>query len=155
MLQKSALRNVIHKVLSGKLYKRYDIAEESAQWRMKQIILRNILQKKVRSGKWNKLYCGTYLQKKVLGGKWHKAYCRRDGSMESYTNAYCRWVLSVELLKNYKWCLATNVAVEVLCGRQILNRQTFKALPACELINLTSLVGRFYAGSALHVWRVW
>jgi len=35
--------------------------------------------------------------------------------------------------------------------RQILNCQTFKAPPACELINLTSLVGRFYAGSALNV----
>jgi len=34
---------------------------------------------------------------------------------------------------------------------QILNRQRFKALPACGLINLTSLVSRFYAGSALHV----
>jgi len=28
---------------------------------------------------------------------------------------------------------------------QILNRQTFKAISACELINLTSLVGKFYA----------
>jgi len=37
---------------------------------------------------------------------------------------------------------------------QILNRQTFRALPARELINLTSLVGRFYAGSALNVWRL-
>jgi len=26
----------------------------------------------------------------------------------------------------------------------VLNRQTFKALSACELINVTSLVGRFY-----------
>jgi len=34
---------------------------------------------------------------------------------------------------------------------QILNRQTFKALPACEVIHLTLLVGRFYAGSALNV----
>jgi len=36
-------------------------------------------------------------------------------------------------------------------SRQILNRQTFKALPACELIYLTLLVGRLYAGSALNV----
>jgi len=34
---------------------------------------------------------------------------------------------------------------------QIFNRQTFKALPVCELINLTSLVGKFYAESALNV----
>jgi len=34
---------------------------------------------------------------------------------------------------------------------QILNRQAFEALPARELINLTSLVGRFYAGSVLIV----
>jgi len=30
-------------------------------------------------------------------------------------------------------------------GAQILNPQTFKALPACGLINLTSLVSSFYA----------
>jgi len=36
---------------------------------------------------------------------------------------------------------------------QILNRQTFKALPASELINLPSLVGRFYAGISLNIWR--
>jgi len=34
---------------------------------------------------------------------------------------------------------------------QILNRQTFKAPPACELTNFTSLVGRFDARSALNV----
>jgi len=37
--------------------------------------------------------------------------------------------------------------------KQILNRQTFKALPACELIDLSSLVGRSYAESALKVLR--
>jgi len=31
--------------------------------------------------------------------------------------------------------------------------QTFRALPACEPINLISLLGRFYARSALIVWR--
>jgi len=39
------------------------------------------------------------------------------------------------------------------CGGQMLNRQTFKALPASDLNNLTSLLGRFFAGSALNVWR--
>jgi len=36
-------------------------------------------------------------------------------------------------------------------GLQILNRQTFKALPACENINLTSLLGGFYAASTLNI----
>jgi len=43
--------------------------------------------------------------------------------------------------------------LQSLPREQILNRQTFKALPAIELINLTSLVGRFYTGSALNVRR--
>jgi len=30
-------------------------------------------------------------------------------------------------------------------GKQILNRQTFKVLPVWELIDVSSLVGRFYA----------
>jgi len=35
--------------------------------------------------------------------------------------------------------------------RQVLNSQTLKAPSACEVINLTSLVGRFHAGNALNV----
>jgi len=37
--------------------------------------------------------------------------------------------------------------------RQILNRQTFNALPRCWTYSFTSLLGRFYAASALNVWR--
>jgi len=40
-----------------------------------------------------------------------------------------------------------------LSGRQILNRQTIKALPPCELINLTSFVGRLYVRRAINVLR--
>jgi len=39
-------------------------------------------------------------------------------------------------------------------SEEILNRQTFKALPACELINLTSLVGWLYAGKASYIREV-
>jgi len=46
-------------------------------------------------------------------------------------------------------CTKTTIAGSKI----ILNRQTFKALPACELIKLISLVSSFYAGSALNVWR--
>jgi len=42
----------------------------------------------------------------------------------------------------------------VISWREILNRQTCMALSACELINVTSFVGRFYVGNALHVLRV-
>jgi len=38
---------------------------------------------------------------------------------------------------------------ETLFREQILNRQTFQALPACEIINIASLVGRFYAERAI------
>jgi len=36
-------------------------------------------------------------------------------------------------------------------GWKILNRQILKALPACEPINLTSLVDSFFARTALNV----
>jgi len=36
------------------------------------------------------------------------------------------------------------------CGN-VLNHQTIKALPACELVNETSLLGIFHAGIALNV----
>jgi len=48
--------------------------------------------------------------------------------------------------------LLSSVDLAALVDRlQLLNHQSFKALPACELINLTSLVGRLYTGSALNV----
>jgi len=35
-------------------------------------------------------------------------------------------------------------------GWQILNCQTFEALPRCRTYSFTSLAGRFYAGSAIN-----